>query len=255
MLYALTIAGSDPTGGAGLQADIAVWRSLGIHGLSVASSLTAQNTMGVQGTLGIDAAFVASQLDCLLVDIKPGAIKTGMLYGAGAVRAVCSAMDRYSLANLVVDPVCVSSSGHSLLDDEGVDAMRTELFRRARVVTPNVPEAVLLTVRDIRTPDDMAQAAQAIRAMGPEVVVLKGGHMEGDPVDVYCDADGIRMIEGRRMEGEYHGTGCVFSAVMTGYLCMGRKPYDAALGAKEYITRAMAQAHRPGGGAAILGFI
>lgn len=255
MKYTLTIAGSDPTGGAGLQADIAVFSILGMHGLSVATALTAQNTKGVEATLGVDEAFVGHQLRCLLGDITPGALKTGMLHSAGAVRAVCRAMQEFKLNNLVVDPVCVSSSGHKLLDDEGFEVMRAELLAHATVVTPNIPEAIALTGIVIKTVDDMADAARAIMKLGAKVVVLKGGHMDGDPVDIYCDQRGIRKIEGRRVEGDFHGTGCVYSAALAGYLCMGETPYDAAIGAKHFINEAIKGAHRPGGGAALLELI
>ena len=255
MLTALTIAGSDPTGGAGLQADLAVFRALGIHGLSVPVALTAQNTKGVCSTTGVDTAFIRLQLECLLKDIRPASLKTGMLNGAGAVRAVCEAMDDFSLTNLVVDPVCVSSSGYTLLDDAGIERMRSCLFGRAAVVTPNVPEAELFTGMAIRTIDDMTLAGGKILDMGAGAVVIKGGHLDGAPVDIYIDRAGIKNIEGERIGGEYHGTGCVYSAALAGYLAMGHTPYEAAIKAKEFVAAAIRSAYRPGGGSAVLGLI
>ncbi len=253
MHYVLTIAGSDPTGGAGLQADLAVFRALGIHGLSVPVALTAQNTQGVRSTLGVDAGFVRLQIKCLLEDIKPGALKTGMLHNAGAVQAACEAVDKFSLVNLVVDPVCVSSSGYRLLDEAGIELMKSALFSRATVVTPNIPEAELITGMSISTIDDMTLAGGIMLDMGAGAVVVKGGHLAGSPVDIYIDREGIRRIEGERIEGRYHGTGCVYSAALAGYLAIGQTPYEAALKAKEFITSAIKRAFRPGGGSSIMG--
>lgn len=252
MKTALTIAGSDPSGGAGLQADLRVFEAFGLHGLSVPSSLTAQNTEGVFETLGVQEGFFKKQLDVLLADIRPDALKTGMLLTPHAVEAAAEAVKRHSLANLVVDPVTVSSSGKALSEEGALDSLRDFLVPISRLVTPNIYEASLLTGIGISGPEDMERAAMELKKMGPEAVIVTGGHLEGLTVDVFWDGTALLRLESRKIEGQYHGTGCVFSAALTALLALGRTPVEAARGAKDFIQNAIKKAFHPGRGMGIL---
>jgi hydroxymethylpyrimidine/phosphomethylpyrimidine kinase len=252
MKTALTIAGSDPTGGAGLQADLKVFRALGVHGLSVPAALTAQNTEGVDSIEPVGAEMLRRQLDFLLADIKPDAVKTGMLYTAYAVRIAADAVEDYSLPNLVVDPVTVSSSGASLVEEGALDMVRERLFPLSRVITPNIYEASLFTGINIESRPDMESAARSLKGFGPEVVIITGGHLEELTTDLYFDGSVFERLESEKIEGDYHGTGCAFSAAVTALLGLGRSPLEAAREAKEFIQNAIRRAYRPGRGMGML---
>ncbi|MBF0559984.1 MAG: bifunctional hydroxymethylpyrimidine kinase/phosphomethylpyrimidine kinase, partial [Nitrospirae bacterium] len=180
MNTALTIAGSDPSGGAGIQADLKVFKRFGVYGLSVLSAATAQNTLKVSAIERIEGPFLYEQLNTILNDIRPDALKTGMLLSADAVRAVARAVTSYGLLNLVVDPVILSTTGACLLEKKAADVMREELFPLARVITPNITEASTLTGIAVSEESSMEQAAIALKRSGPEVVVITGGHLEGE---------------------------------------------------------------------------
>src|SRR4030042_282461 len=213
MKTALTIAGSDPTGGAGLQADLKVFRAFEVHGLSVVSALTAQNTESVDSIYPVDRDFLEKQLRILLSDIRPDATKTGMLYSRWAVEIVAEMLKEYPLNNLVIDPVTVSSSGMSLVDDGTLDAIREKLFSFSKVITPNIYETSVLTGIMIDDKNNMENAARALKDMGTEAVVITGGHLEEIALDLYYDGE-FHSIEGEKIKGEYHGTGCAFSAAV-----------------------------------------
>ncbi|MEW6214885.1 MAG: bifunctional hydroxymethylpyrimidine kinase/phosphomethylpyrimidine kinase [Nitrospirota bacterium] len=251
MKIALTIAGSDPTGGAGLQADLKVFRAFGVHGLSVVSAITAQNTGCVDSILPVDRDFLEKQLHILLSDIKPDAIKTGMLYSRWAVELVAEVLRKYSLSNLVIDPVTVSSSGTSLVDNGTLDALRERLFPFSKVITPNIYEASILTGIMIEDKKDMENAAKALKDTGPEVVVITGGHLEEVALDIYYDGD-FHTIEGAKIEGEYHGTGCAFSAAVTALLTLDYVPLESVRRAKEFINNAIRGSYHPGKGMGLL---
>jgi hydroxymethylpyrimidine/phosphomethylpyrimidine kinase len=251
MKCALTIAGSDPTGGAGLQADLKVFRAFGVHGLSVPSALTAQNTGGVEYSSAVDETLLKKQLDVLLSDIRPDATKTGMLYTAHAVEAVSDFVKKYSLNNLVIDPVTVSSTGASLMEEGALDAMRS-LFPLARVITPNIYEASVFTGLPVEDEADMGRAAISLKEMGPEIVIVTGGHLEQRSVDLYYDGSGFRRFESEKIAGEYHGTGCAFSAAIAALLSLGLTPIEAAGRAKEYVQEAIRRAFHPGRGMGLL---
>lgn len=251
MKTALTIAGSDPTGGAGLQADIRVFRAFGVHGLSVPSALTAQSTEGVDYIWPVEAPLFRRQLEVLLEDIRPDALKTGMLYTTGAVEETARAVSARSLPNLVVDPVAISSTGVSLIEEGALDALRERLFPLSRVITPNIYEAALLTGINTEAAD-MELAARRLREMGPEAVIVTGGHLEGVAVDLYFDGAEVHRLEGEKAEGDYHGTGCAFSAAIAALLALGHTPLEAARGAKEFIQEAIRKAHAPGRGMRVL---
>jgi hydroxymethylpyrimidine/phosphomethylpyrimidine kinase len=248
---ALTIAGSDPTGGAGLQADLKVFKALGVHGLSVVSAITAQNTEGVDSVSPVERDFLEKQLRILLSDIRPDATKTGMLYSRWAVELVAEILKEYSLSNLVIDPVTVSSSGKSLADDRTLDTLRERLFPYSRVITPNIYEASVLTGINIETEDDMIKAARVLKDMGPKVIVITGGHLEKIALDLYYDGE-FRGLEGAKIEGEYHGTGCAFSAALTALLALGYTPFESVRRAKEFMNDAIKRAYHPGRGMGLL---
>ncbi|MBI4684443.1 MAG: bifunctional hydroxymethylpyrimidine kinase/phosphomethylpyrimidine kinase [Nitrospirae bacterium] len=252
MKSALTIAGADPTGGAGLQADLKVFRAFGVHGLSVATALTAQNTTGVNSILPVDDIFFERQMDALLKDIRPEALKTGMLYSKRAVHVIDGKIKKYALKKLVIDPVTVSSSGMSLAEDGMLDAMKERLFPLAKVVTPNIYEAAVLTGMNIEDIADMEKAAVRLKEMGPEFVIITGGHLEKSAIDLYYDGSGFCMIESEKIAGEYHGTGCAFSAAVTALLANGYEPLESAKKAKEYVTSAIRNAYYLGKGMGLL---
>ena len=251
MKTALTIAGSDPTGGAGLQADLKVFNAFNVHGLCVVSAITAQNTEGVDSIFPVDKDFLEKQLRILLSDIKPYALKVGMLYSKWAVEIVAKVFKEYSLGNLVIDPVTVSSSGMSLVEDGTLDSLRDELFPVSKVITPNIYEASVLTGIMINDKNDMENAAKVLKDMGPDVVVITGGHLEEIALDLYYDG-GFQSIEGEKIKGEYHGTGCAFSAAVTALLALGHNPFESVRRAKEFVTNAIKKAYHPGRGMGLL---
>ncbi len=252
MKSALTIAGSDPTGGAGLQADLKVFTALGIHGLSVPAALTAQNTSGVGHIISVDRDFFHSQMEMLLTDINPDALKTGMLYSAWAVEEVALAVRKFSLGNVVVDPVTVSSSGTSLVEDGTLDVLRDKLFPLSRLITPNIYEAGVLTGMNIEHEEDMREAAVKLKDFGPEAVVITGGHLEKSTLDLYYDGVDFHVMAGPKIRGEYHGTGCAFSAAIAAYLATGHGPLESARKAKEYVTEAIRNSYHLGKGMGLL---
>jgi hydroxymethylpyrimidine/phosphomethylpyrimidine kinase len=253
MRSALTIAGSDPTGGAGLQADLKVFRSFGLYGYSVVSALTAQSTAGVDSVVPVEEGMIRRQLESLFRDVRPDALKTGMLYTGFAVRLVAEAVKERKLSNLVVDPLGVSSTGVGLAEDGAMGVIREGLFPLARVVTPNIREAEDLTGTPVAGEGGMERAARALKDMGPDAVIVTGGHLEGTAVDVYYDGVVLERLSGEKIQGEYHGTGCVFSAAVAALLALGRTPLEAAGEAKEFVRWAIRGACRPGGGMGLLG--
>jgi len=247
MKKALTIAGFDPTGGAGIQADLKVFQALGVYGLSVVSSLTAQNTEGVKDILPVPVEFVRTQLSVLLSGIVPEATKTGMLYSESSVMALAQVIRKYALENIVVDPVMVSSSGARLVEKNTPGALRKEIFPLCTVITPNIYEASVLTGIDIKTRADMEKAAVCLKGYGPAYVIVTGGHLEGVALDVLYDGE-FHYLRSRKAEGEYHGTGCVFSAALTAMLAKGYSVLDSARGAKKFMNRALKQSFSTGSG-------
>jgi len=254
MKTALTIAGSDPTGGAGLQADLRAFRALEVYGVSVPSVLTAQDTGGVYGIQEIPSGFFSEQLDTLLKDIRPDALKTGMLYSADLMAIISERIRGYSLQNIVIDPVTVSSTGVLLVQEGALEALKNYLFPLAKVVTPNIYEASVLTGADIRNEQDMKEAMLKLRGYGPEAVIITGGHMEEKAVDMLFDGTEFLSLENEKLEGEYHGTGCVFSSVITACLAKGYDVKEAFVKAKEFVWDAMKSAVFLGKGMKILNF-
>lgn len=236
---ALTIAGSDSGGGAGIQADLKAFTMHGVFGTSVITALTAQNTVGVQGIETVSPAFVAAQLDAVLADLPVAAVKTGMLATPSNVDLVAAYAPR--LPNLVVDPVLVASSGDRLFTDSVERAYLERLFPHAAVVTPNLREAAVLTGRALSTVDDMAAAAAALGETGARCVVVKGGHLPGtEAVDVVWTAAGIEVLRAPWVDtANNHGTGCTFAAATAARLARGASLAEALRGAKEYVAGAI----------------
>jgi hydroxymethylpyrimidine/phosphomethylpyrimidine kinase len=241
---ALTIAGSDSGAGAGIQADLKTFAALGVYGLSALTAITAQNTLGVNAAVAIDPELVVAQIDAVLSDIGANAIKTGMLANGNIISAVATNIQRWHLP-LVVDPVMVAKGGASLLAPEAVEALRTQLLPLATVLTPNIPEAEVLTGRSIQGLDEMEAAARDLYAMGPQFIVVKGGHSAGQPVDIFFDGETILHLVAERVNTLHtHGTGCTFSAAITAFLARGSSVLNAVQDAKTYITGAIQ--HAPG---------
>ncbi len=246
----LSIAGSDPGGGAGIQADLKTASALGAYGMAVITALTAQNTRTVAGVHEAPADFVALQIDTVFADITPDAVKTGMLASAEIIEVVAAKAAEHSFRNLVVDTVMVARSGDRLLRQDAVQAMRQKLVPLAYVLTPNLPEAEDLLGRELRSDDDIREAARELHAMGARNVVIKGGHREGDTVtDVLFDGEAFHDFSGPRIDTtSTHGTGCTFASAIATFLARGEPVPDAVGHAKEYLTEALRRAYPVGGG-------
>jgi hydroxymethylpyrimidine/phosphomethylpyrimidine kinase len=238
---ALTIAGSDSGGGAGIQADLKTFGALGVYGMTAITAVTVQNTMGVASYQALDPSTVGDQIVAVATDIGVDAAKTGMLASAAIVEAVAGAASGVRLPNLVVDPVFVSKHGHPLLAPDAVEALRSLILPLARLVTPNLPEAGGLTGFEVRTPEEMRKAAEAILALGPEAVLVKGGHLDSERSDdLFFDGERLLWIEGRRLRtSNTHGTGCVLSSAIAAYLALGENLLDAVRRGKSFVTAAI----------------
>jgi hydroxymethylpyrimidine/phosphomethylpyrimidine kinase len=246
MRTVMTIAGSDSGGGAGIQADLRTFAAHGVFGTSAVTAVTAQNTLGVVAWLAMPADLVTAQIEAVIGDIGADAVKTGMLASAAIVEAVGAAIEALELPQVVVDPVMIAKGGDALLDDDAVAAMRAELLPRAHVVTPNVPEAEVLSGMTIRTLADMRSAAARILEMGPRVVLLKGGHLDGpDSIDVVCTAaEQFEISRPRIVTRHTHGTGCTLASAIAANLALGLADREAIEAAREYLDGAIR--HAPG---------
>jgi len=241
---ALTIAGSDSGGGAGIQADLKTFAALGVYGMSAVTAVTVQNTTGVAGYEELSPQTVGDQIRAVAVDIGVDAAKTGMLASAGIVAAVGEAVRECGITALVVDPVFVSKHGHSLLHDDAIAALRDDIVPQAQLVTPNLPEAAGLAGLPVRTREDMERAAVAILALGAGAVLVKGGHLEEGPAaDLYADGERTEWLEAERIDTPHtHGTGCVLSAAITAHLARGQPVFEAARKGKAFVTEAIRHA-------------
>jgi hydroxymethylpyrimidine/phosphomethylpyrimidine kinase len=255
MRRALTIAGSDSGGGAGIQADLKTFAAHGVYGTSAITALTAQNTRGVAGVHVVPAEFVTLQLETVVSDIGCDAVKTGMLANEAIVEAVAAAVESLELPNLVVDPVMIAKGGDRLLSETAVHAVRTVLLRLARVVTPNIPEAEALAGIRIDSLAAMREAGSRLLKLGPQAVIVKGGHLSGpEAVDVLVTADDEIILRAPRLNvPNTHGTGCTFAAALAARLARGESIEDAARGAKDYVTGAMRHGIAVGAGHQPLG--
>ncbi len=237
---ALTIAGSDSGGGAGIQADLKTFAALGVYGMSAVTALTAQNTVGVQGVLEIDPDFISAQIHAVVSDIGVDAVKTGMLASSPIIERVADDIRKLGIGSLVVDPVMVAKSGDPLLRRDAVESLARELLPLALVVTPNLHEASELARVPVEDPASMRTAAKRIHELGPRFVVIKGGHLPGRPMDLLYDGqDFVEMSNVRHNTPHTHGTGCTFASAIAAGLARGLEVVDAVKQAKDYITGAI----------------
>ena len=244
---AVTIAGSDSGGGAGIQADLKTFSALGVYGASVIAALTAQNTKGVSGIHDVPAAFVTAQIDAVFSDLKVGAVKLGMLSNAAVIAAVADGLARYKQTSVVLDPVMVATSGDRLLEPDAVENLRKLLIPMALVITPNLPEAAALLDTGIATGEAAMRAqGEQLLALGAKAVLIKGGHAEGaESIDLLVEPDGVTRLSSPRFDTRNtHGTGCTLSSAIAAGIAKGMTLADAVRTAKSYVTTAIAAADR-----------
>ncbi len=252
----LTIAGSDSGGGAGLQADLKTFAARGVYGTSVVTAVTAQNTVAVRAIRGVPPRLVRAQIDAVLDDLGADAIKIGMLLGAPTVAVVAEALAGRRVGPIVVDPVVRASAGTRLLRGDGLRLLRTRLLPLAAVVTPNLAEASALIGEPVLNVDAMREAARRIRALGAGAVVVTGGHLTGDAVDVLAVGRTVEILRGRRVSGApVHGTGCTFAAALAAELAKGASIVAAVRSAKRYTVACIRRARALGAGQRVLGHL
>ena len=248
----LSVAGSDPSGGAGIQADLKTAAALGTYGATVITALTAQNTLGVTGIHAVPADFVVAQYEAVVTDLDVSAVKIGMLGSIEVIEAVAGMLRRRPVPAVVLDPVMVATSGDRLVPAGVEAAIRDLLLPLATVITPNVPEAAVLTGLPVCTIEEMIEAGQALVALGAAHALVKGGHLGGaDSVDVLVSAEGVLRLEAPRVDtANTHGTGCTLSSAIASYLAQGDPVVPAVTAAKDYLTRALVSGaeHRIGHG-------
>ncbi|MDH6426910.1 bifunctional hydroxymethylpyrimidine kinase/phosphomethylpyrimidine kinase [Paenibacillus sp. FSL R7-0048] len=239
---ALTIAGSDSGGGAGIQADLKTFQELSVYGMSVLTAVTAQNTLGVQGVYPVTLEAINQQLDSIGLDLQPDAVKTGMLFNSDIIRIVADKIKYYGWSNLVIDPVMVAKGGSTLLLQEAVQSLISHLLPLALVTTPNIPEAEMITKMTISTIEERKKAAKIIHGMGSKYVVLKGGHDTSTTAvtDLLYDGQEYTLLESSRIQTRHtHGTGCTYSAAVTAELAKGKSVAEAIQTAKAFIQAAI----------------
>lgn len=245
----LTIAGSDSIGGAGIQADIKTFSALGCYAMSVVTAVTAQNTAAVLDAQDIRPDIIEKQLDAVFTDVPPDGVKVGMVSVPETIEVIAAALERYRPGVTVIDPVMVSKSGFHLLRPEAVDSLRARLLPLAGMITPNIPEAELLCGMEIRSHEDMEEAARKLRGMGAGTVLVKGGHLEGDADDLVFDGKEMNWLPGKRIQTKNtHGTGCTISSAIAAYMARGKSPAESVRLAKAYVTGAIANAIEMGSG-------
>lgn len=249
LVRVLTIAGSDSSAGAGVQADLRVFERLGCYSTTVVTAVTAQNTIGVQKIHKVPPRIIAAQIDSVMRDIGANACKIGMLYAEQAVDVVVDRIDRREIPNVVLDPVIAAKDGTHLLSSKGIDRMKRRLIRRCLVVTPNAVEAGVLAGMEVRSLDELRHAAQVIHGFGCRYVLAKGGHLEGEPVDLLFDGREFTEFPALRIESTpVHGTGCAFSAALAARIAVGSDVPSAAGFAKDFVTDLIKSAVKLGKG-------
>lgn len=237
---AMTIAGSDSGAGAGIQADLKTFMALGVYGTSVVTAVTAQNTIEVAAIAEVPDEVVIAQIDTVAEDIGADAVKTGMLASRSIIENVADRLEAWGIPWLVVDPVMVSKSGAPLLNQNAISALITELLPMAAIVTPNISEAEVLAGMAIASDVDIREAARRIARLGPKIVVIKGGHLDGPPVDLLFDGNAYLPVEGERIDTlNTHGAGCTLSAAITAFLARGVPPIESIRLAKRYVEAAL----------------
>ena len=246
---AMTIAGSDSGGGAGIQADLKTFAALGVYGTSVLTAITAQNTVSVSAVHEVPTGIISAQIDAVLSDIGADAVKTGMLASSSIITCVADKLRRRPVPWLVVDPVMVAKSGDALLWEDAVDALKSLLVPLASVITPNMPEAEALTGMKIDTDSQVREAAEKFMAMGAKSVVVKGGHREGPATDLFFDGSSFHEFTSPRIEtANTHGTGCTFASAIAAGLARGMTLLQAVALAKDYVTEAIRSSFSVGQG-------
>jgi hydroxymethylpyrimidine/phosphomethylpyrimidine kinase len=248
MLKVLSIAGSDPSSGAGIQVDLKTFHTLRIFGMAIPTVLTIQNSKGVSGTHAIRPNILSQQIDSLLSDIRPDAVKIGMVLTRQNVEAVAAVLGKHNIKNLVIDPVVRSSSGKSLLQPAALASFKKFLLPRALIVTPNIPEAEVLAKMLIRNDAEMDFAAGRILDMGPAYVLIKGGHGNGPAIDTLYGGKTVLSFSTLRRKGEFHGTGCVLSAAITVFIARGLSVEKAVEKAKQFVDKMLRSAQPVGKG-------
>jgi hydroxymethylpyrimidine/phosphomethylpyrimidine kinase len=249
IIKALTIAGSDSGAGAGIQADLKTFASLGVYGTSVLTAVTAQNTIEVTAIAEVPEEVVIAQIDTVLEDIGAHAVKVGMLSSIPIIQNTADRLEAWGIPHLVVDPVMVSKSGAPLLPPRAVASVKKDLLPFASIVTPNIAEAEVLSGREVKTLDDAREAAKIIHDLGSRIVIVKGGHLEGPVVDLVYDGHEFLPVEGERIDtSNTHGTGCTFSAAITAFLARGIETMEAIRLAKRYIENALRHSYAIGEG-------
>lgn len=239
----LVVAGTHSGGGAGIETDLRVLTLLGVYGMTAVTAVNAQNTLGCQRSHPVPVVTVEAQIEAVLGDLGADVIKTGQLVSAPVVRVVAAALRRYSVAHVVVDPVLAATSGPELLDHEGCEALKHELIPQCSLLTPNAPEAGRLLGRRVETLSEARAAARDLAALGPRAVLIKGGHLTGDPVDVLYDGQGFIEYGGSRIDGPgASGTGCMLASAVAGYLSLGRPLTAAIAAAGELVAAAIRHA-------------
>ena len=240
MKTALTIAGSDSSGGAGIQADIKTMTANGVFAMSAVTALTAQNTTGVTGIMEVSPEFLKEQIDCIFTDIRPDAVKIGMVSSAELIRAIAEKLKEYQAENIVVDPVMVATSGAKLISDDAIGTLKEALLPMADILTPNIPEAEVLSGMEVKTEEDMVKAAEKISRTYHCAVLLKGGHQLNDANDLLCRGEEHRWFYGKSIDNpNTHGTGCTLSSAIASNLAKGFDMETAVERAKAYISGAL----------------
>lgn len=239
--HCLTIAGSDCSGGAGIQADIKTFSALGCYGMSVITAVVAENTARVLSSVAVPQRSISDQLEAVFSDIRADGVKIGMLPNRGAALAVAEALRKYSPQIAVCDPVMIATAGAELMDGSALSVLVSDILPLCTLLTPNIPEAETLTGMEIRSPDDMKRAAEKIHGMGARYVLVKGGHLDGAAEDILYDGKDFSLYSHERIDtNTTHGTGCTLSSAITAYMARGSSVYDAVREAKSYLTGAIA---------------
>lgn len=252
MKVALTIGGSDPTSGAGVQMDLKVFNALGVYGMSVITALTAQNTNIVKKIYPLTPDLINIQFNTLLKDIKPYGAKTGMIYSKEAVECIIKNVKKFHIKNLVIDPVINSSTGTRLIKKEALILLKKKLIPLSKALTANIPEAEILSGIKIDSENKIIEAAKIIHEMGTALVIIKGGHLKNKASDFLYDGKTIYFAEGEKFEGNYHGTGCAFSSAFVAFLCLNYEPKEALVASKNFVKNAMRNALKLGKGMYLL---
>ncbi len=242
MIRVLSIAGSDPSAGAGIQLDLKVFQALGAFGMAIPAALTIQNSKGVFGAEAVSERVLSKQLEALLTDTRPDAVKTGMLLTRRNVDTVASAVRMFKIGKLIVDPVVRASSGRALLQPDAVRSLRKNLFHLALIITPNIPEAELLTGMTVKSESDMDYAAGKLLDMGPSYVLIKGGHGKGPATDTLYGGKTVLSFSTKRVKGDFHGTGCALSSAITVFIARGLPVEKAVEKSKQFVDKMLRRA-------------